>query len=218
MQESRGLRRVTLAMLGVVAACSGASTSDFFGPGGGGAIGADSGSGGDATVGGPGETKGDGGGTRKDASTSDAAPKADASAVDAQTADVNTGPVDPGVFCGVDTSDARKYCPVSSQYCCITDNGSELTFTCKTKSGPSCAGLQVPCSDQRDCDGKICCATYDNVNGGYSEVACRDTCDKDTLTETEFRLCDHDAPADECEAIGKSCQESSAVPGWYVCK
>ena len=129
-------------------------------------------------------------------------------------------PADNGIFCGLDPDSNRLYCPAASQACCIRSISGQLSFDCKPSSGSSsnCAGLRVPCTDQVDCGGKACCATYDQLSGGYKDVSCKTSCGSSTATTTEFRMCDPEAATDECVAIGKTCQASTAIDGWYLCK
>lgn len=228
MRDSKWLGRLTLALLVAVAACSGASTSDFLpasgaqatgGPTDGGAT-AD---GDQASEPGPGGKDG-GKDARKDGTSSvEDADGVDASQDDADTTDASavdaTPAGDPGIFCG-EVSNQRNYCDVTAQSCCIRSVSGNLELTCKPKSGSgsNCTGMTVPCSDTHDCNGKICCATYDNVLDGYKSVSCAQTCDADNSLVTEYRLCDPNAAVDECAAGGQSCQASSAIDGWYVCK
>jgi hypothetical protein len=150
----------------------------------------------------------------KDASVRDARAIADAT-----VADTRPGYTDPGIFCGTDEHKARLYCEPSNEACCIQSaGGGDLEFTCKS-SGASCAGVRAPCSDMSDCGGgDVCCATYENLpQAGYDSVECKATCGAASVTFTEYRLCDPDAPVDECAAVGKKCKASTAIDGWNIC-
>lgn len=210
-----GLAVGTSAVL--FAACGSSSATDLFGAQ---SAAVDAGLDGAIGSGNPETPAGDGGTAATDAGKrpKDAGTPVD---TDAGVTPVDAGlPTDEGIFCGLDPDSNRLYCPAGSQACCIRSVSGQLAFDCKPASGPtsSCVGLRVPCSDQVDCGGKACCATYDQISGGYKDVSCKTSCGSSTATTTEFRLCDPNASADECAAIGKSCQASTAIDGWYLCK
>lgn len=203
-----------------LAACGSSNAADLFGGGGNGATVVDAAA--EATSNGNPETPGsDGGSTPGDAGKKKDAgggPNNDAgSPNDAGDTPETSTSNDPGIFCG-EADGSRSYCNVSSEYCCIRDVGG-LTFDCNAKGAQCIGGLTVPCTDQVDCNGKICCATYSTVgSGGYQKVECKSTCGANTATTTEYRLCDPNAAVDECQAVGATCQESTAIPGWFLCK
>ena len=78
-------------------------------------------------------------------------------------------------------------------------------------------GLAIKCNDQTDCPtGNVCCGMFEE-NSGYKSVSCQAAC-VNAGTLKGVRLCDPDAPTDECKAIGKTCQWSGSLPGYSVCK
>jgi hypothetical protein len=164
------------------------------------------------------------GGNRKDAGKkSDASPPEGDASIEAgggdagsDAAETDAGRTDPGVFCGTDGG-ARTYCNVATEYCCAVPTGGDPDFSCMPESDKSCGGISVPCSDDADCDGKICCGTYSHLTGSYDSVQCKISCSADNATITEYRLCDPELSPDPCVADGKTCKASQAMPGWYIC-
>ena len=114
--------------------------------------------------------------------------------------------------CGIvgDLESSTSIFDQGGQACCVTESLGKLSFACKTK-GSSCSGMSVPCSDQADCGGKICCAAYSNVKGDYESVACQDTCSENNSFITELRLCDPQAAVDECKDAGLACKASQVI-------
>lgn len=126
---------------------------------------------------------------------------------------------DPGVWCGQDNNGADVFC-TSTQACCASDNGpGGPDLKCESKGIGSCSnGLSIPCDDQADCgSGNVCCGMFEET-GHYQSVSCMPSCVSVTQGVRAVRLCDPDAPKDECAAIGKSCQWSQGLPGYHVCK
>lgn len=217
------MRRASLALIVIgpsfllMGACGSSNTADFF-------TGAPSGSVDASPDGAPDEGAVDGGQkpTEDGAVTPDGAKPKDAGKPDVArpedaAPDVVVVPTDKGIVCG-GSNGTPTYCHAPTQMCCVREVTGTLDFACKAK-GSTCSGLAMPCSDTVDCAGQACCATYDNSgSGGYSKVACQATCGGSTGSTTEFRMCDPDAVVDECVVNGLSCQESSAIPGWHICK
>lgn len=217
-----GLMLFPAAALG---ACGSSNATDLFSNGGS-AGAADSGSATDATgTGNPETPTGDSGtaadgGKKKDAGGGPVQDDSGTTPTDAGGGPETSTTTDPGIFCGVDNTNARLYCDVSNQACCISSHSGSLSFDCHAASGTGsqCNGLRVPCDDQADCNGQICCATYDKINSGYKSVQCQSSCGADTALTTEYRLCDPNAAVDECAAVGGTCQPSTAIDGWFLCK
>lgn len=220
------MRRAWLALIGVVSfvlpsgvgACGSSNTADLFSGPGGGAT-ADGAVDGTAAL--------DDGATAEDANGVDAGKLKDAGKkVDADVPVVDAGvdvavPGDLGIFCGFDPSATRTFCSINSQACCVRNVAGTLDFSCRPSSGSgsACAGLRVPCSDSLDCTGgKVCCAFYDELTNLYTDVSCKSSCGASGTTFTEYQMCDPEAPNDECVASKRSCQASSAIDGWYLCK
>lgn len=104
--------------------------------------------------------------------------------------------VSAGIACGAAT------CTVGSSFCC--DRGGSAS--CATTGGllACVGGTPVRCDDKTDCPtGQVCCASQDAL--GFATVQCQSQC-KAPAT----RLCDPDAPSDECAAIGKTCSTSGS--------
>lgn len=214
--QKREASWVVWLTLAIAAGCGGAASQDVFGgsgsgssDGGGasddGASSGDDGStaadggGGGGTDGGGGGGKDGGGGGGKDGGGG------------GQDSGPGTG--DPGITCGQST-----YCNEGTQYCCATAVGAGTTqYACKDNTVSACAGLRLPCDDKADCQGNICCGTFDK-NLGYTAVECKATCGPGTANTSYVHFCDPNAPTDECQSIGRSCSgTSNALPGYHFC-
>jgi hypothetical protein len=162
--------------------------------------------------------KGKDAGKKPDAAALETDASTEAGGGDAGTdaGETDAGPTDPGIFCGTDGG-ARSYCSVTTEYCCAVATGGDPDFSCLPESDKSCGGVSVPCSDDADCNGKICCGTYSHLTGSYDAVQCKTSCSTDNATITEYRLCDPELSPDPCVAGGETCKASQAMPGWYIC-
>jgi len=96
--------------------------------------------------------------------------------------------------------------------------GSGVKYGCDNVFG--CGGTPISCASSADCGGAtpVCCGTFD-TNVGYQRVACSTeaACTATIPNVQMLRFCDKAAPVDECLAIGKTCQPSSSLPGFYRC-
>jgi hypothetical protein len=61
----------------------------------------------------------------------------------------------------------------------------------------------------------VCCGTFEE-NVGYKSVECSLNCTS-VGTLKAVRFCDPSAAVDECASIGKKCDTSQVLPGYYVC-
>lgn len=119
-----------------------------------------------------------------------------------------------GITCGDET------CTASSEFCCARPGDFGTDFQCRaTGSGGCQRGALFRCDDRTDCPlNQVCCAAFDNDNGGYRFSTCTPTCTAASVQNfTAVRLCDMNAPVDECQAIGKTCQPSQSVEGYAYC-
>ena len=204
--------RAILPLLGVglLVACSGASNTDFFN--------------GNAA---PSGTAAPASTTTDSTDPGDVTPSVDAGSVVPRTDSGSTTPtkdaavtVDTGtprsIYCGGRSSGTPTFCN-GAQTCCGTrDQDGLLTYACLAQ-GSTCGGIPIECSDKADCPGaQVCCATFDNSTG-YKSVSCSATCSGGTGGVQFLRLCDPDAPVDECADINRHCSPSQGLPGYGRC-
>lgn len=200
--------------VGVLAACSGASTQDLFASNGSrssptepatssGSSGTSGTSSSPGTSGSSGTSGTSGSSGSSGSSGKDAAPPPWKS---------------PGIFCGVDQDDNALYC-TGSTYCCGRLD-SNVALSCTASSGPGeCAGgAPIRCDDRTDCPGtQVCCGQFDQGTG-YRSVKCQATCNDSPTSNQAVRFCDPNAPVDECNETGKVCTLSGSLEGFHVCK
>jgi hypothetical protein len=121
------------------------------------------------------------------------------------------------IKCGKEPGGADRICS-SPNVCCATKVGSGVKYGCDNVFG--CGGTPISCASSADCGGAtpVCCGTFD-TNVGYQRVACSTeaACTATIPNVQMLRFCDKAAPVDECLAIGKTCQPSSSLPGFYRC-
>src|SRR5262249_34018689 len=120
-----------------------------------------------------------------------------------------------------DTTGEDVFCPLPGNYCCATGSSSTTTYECKSTTISACAGLPIPCDDHADCPtGRVCCGVFD-ANLGYTQVSCRAAVQCPGLPGgvlSYVRFCDPLAAVDECAVLGRTCQASQGLPGYYICK
>jgi len=212
------MKQKSLLLVVALAACGGATESGLFGGGGGGddagsADAAGNHDAGDASS--ADASPGDDASTSPDANARDAAPLPDAAARDAA---VDTGAIDPGIYCGKN-GNQNVYCTVGQDDCCATvQNGQPPNYQCKSIQSLSCQGLMIGCDDTADCHGEICCGTIDAQTQRYREVACKTSCDNPgPNNSTQYHLCDPMLAPSDCPQ-GTTCQASTLLPGFYICR
>lgn len=224
----------------VFMACSGATPSDLYdstgssqfgntpttsnGNGSGNGSGTGSGSGSGSGSGGNGDTGGNGGGGGGNGGggggggggTVDAGKGGSNDAGQSNDAGFMTS--GPGIYCGADMNDQAVFCSTKSQECCGTKNLGDLNFSYACiANGGQCAGVPIHCDDRLDCpSNQVCCGTFDQVKG-YLAVECKTTCGGSGGGTTGVRMCDPNAATDECASIGKTCQQSGSLTGFYRC-
>lgn len=207
----------------VFSACSGASSSDLFGPplvtassetepapstDESDAPGGESSSSTDSGV--PSKNGGDG---QKDSGTGE---ESKDNGTDAgKDAGAPTGPV---IHCGQGSS--SQLCSVNQEICCVSldPNSSHIaSYACEEDSSLACAnGIPVECDDTSDCPAaQFCCGTLGS-NSRYESVFCSPTCDSETnLTRVQF--CDPKLSVSDCPT-GTLCVQSISMPGFSVCQ
>lgn len=52
----------------------------------------------------------------------------------------------------------------------------------------------------------------------YRSLQCQASCTTPIPNFQSVRLCDPDAPIDECQSIGERCEPSNGLPGYSICK
>jgi hypothetical protein len=130
-------------------------------------------------------------------------------------AGMDTGPTEPPLYCGSNTT-----CAAMQQICCVTPDPLMInppTYQCMgTSSATDCAdnsGVPVSCGGAEDCPGQICCGTRSSADAEYDHVRCATSCSG----TYDVQFCDAPPAPDECTGQGLMCQESTLVPGYYVC-
>jgi hypothetical protein len=102
--------------------------------------------------------------------------------------------------------------------CCATQSlGTTPTYTCRPSTTSACAGTPIFCDDQADCGGQICCGQF-NATLGYRIVTCMTTCTGELDGNQLIRFCNPKVLPDECAALGKTCQPSTGLVGFYRCQ
>lgn len=101
--------------------------------------------------------------------------------------------------------------------CCVDGKFGEVQYKCEDLGFINCvADRTIQCDDRSDCPGnQVCCGRFDEE--GYTGVSCRADCN-DIPGVQAVRFCSPTAAPDECAEIGKTCQKSQSLPGYYVCK
>jgi hypothetical protein len=116
-----------------------------------------------------------------------------------------------------------KYCKLGSEDCCATGSGSATTYRCLSSSTDTCTnsgGVAIPCDDEAQCPGQLCCGSLDTTNNVYVSVQCQATCDP---LQNQYVFCDPTAPVDVCATIATNggppytCMASGVLPGYYRC-
>jgi hypothetical protein len=78
--------------------------------------------------------------------------------------------------------------------------------------------IALKCNDETDCPGgQVCCAQFDQQSG-YKSAQCQTSCSGSSNGTVAVKLCDPDAPTDQCLSTGKTCQPSSSLSGYSICK
>ena len=214
------------SLLLAIVACSGASSTELFGPPGSTQLGAE-----------PGTSNGDGSsGTvpGSSGSSGDLPPSASSSGTSGSSSSGSTsggtssgGPKDAGtdaaspkaatIYCG--GGPGAKKCTAGAEVCCGSWFGrGSPTYECEPAGLIACAvGTSIACDDKTDCpNGQVCCGTLEE-NSGYTSVECRNKCNNFGGLRA-VRFCDPNAANDECAAIGMYCGPSQSLPGYYVCR
>lgn len=95
----------------------------------------------------------------------------------------------------------------------------QATLECAaTLLGVCKQGIAIKCDDQTDCPtGQLCCGTFDE-SSGYRSVQCQTQCSTTTPDTISVRFCDPDAPVDECQSSGHTCQPSDSLSGYSICR
>ncbi len=201
--------------LALAAACSGAPTSNLFS----GATGGDNNdSGSDASSG------GSSGSPRPDSGPAldSAAGTFDTSAE--SSADTEAGDAIAAEAAGPDASVPGVSCPSAGQtttcqsgeICCISTAGLTQSGRCQQLNAPTpCTGIPVGCSSPADCKtGEVCCGTETATLFGtttYQNVTCKTSC----AGFGQVAFCD---PTVGGCGVGTSCQTSTLVPAYTVCR
>jgi hypothetical protein len=106
------------------------------------------------------------------------------------------------------------------QMCCISSPSFPFGTTTATCQGATatCSGTPIRCSSAADCSGgSVCCGTQTTSALGttsYSMVECQPTCTT-SAGSTRYRFCDPNTG--ECPT-GTTCQSSTTLTGYYVCR
>lgn len=131
--------------------------------------------------------------------------------VDASVPDVakDTGPdVGSDASTGIQCGAAPKTCALSSPICCFDQNAK--SFAC---SSSACVSPIIPIECDFDSCGvnEVCCR---RGGGTVSSVKCESLAACPGTSNQATWMCNSLAPV--CPG-GKSCQQSSSLPGYYVC-
>ena len=220
----------------VLVACSGAKDSDLLFPGESSTFGAEpkqgtsssgstsGGSSGSTSGGSSGSTSGGSSGSTSGGSSGSTS-GGSSSGSSGTSSSGSSGWFDAGgphtIKCGKQASGADRTC-TSPDVCCATKSGGgggTIKYECAGAFGCN-SGTPISCASSADCNfGNVCCGTFD-TNIGYQRVACtpESACGTSPVPNVQLlRFCDKSAPVDECAAIGKTCQPSSSLPGFYRC-
>ena len=213
------------SLLLVMVACSGASSTELFGPADTSQLGTEpagssgDGSSGAASSGGSsGEPSSSSGSSGTSSSSSSSSSGGSSSGnVDDAGVDAPPPPKDEGTIrCGVGPN--ATSCTAGTQICCGQWAGrGNLKYSCEPAGLLACvAGTTIACDDMTDCpSGQVCCGTQDNSR--YTKVECKTKCTSFPGTRA-VRFCDPDAAVDECAADGAYCGPSQTLPGYFVCR
>jgi hypothetical protein len=206
------------ALLVAVVACSGASSTELFGPAGSSQFGTE-----------PGPTENPSGAGSSSPNLPAPSHPDPGSGGSSSGSTSSGGPEDAGkdaspptnnatIFCGK-TNTTTTTCNAKTEVCCGSWNGGwgGPNFECEPAGVMACAGgTKIACDESSDCPtGQICCGSLDN--SGYTDVACRPTCNS-TPGIRAVRFCNPDATTDECAAVGQYCGNSQSLPGFHVCR
>lgn len=103
--------------------------------------------------------------------------------------------------------------------CCANFGVDPATYQCAPSGLLACTGSsKVACDDTTDCgSGQVCCATQDQLTGVFS-VECRFQCKPFSGNQKVAVLCDPNAAVDQCAPFNRTCQPSSSLPGYNICK
>jgi hypothetical protein len=207
-----------------VVACSGASSTELFGPAGSAQLGTDpappndDGSSGAAGSSGSSGTSSSGGESSSGTSGSTSGGTSSGGTKDAG-ADTSTPPGGGSVACPATGPGAKTSCTPGTEICCGPTTGwGDPKFRCEAASLLACAaGMKIACDDSTDCPtGQVCCGSLRN-NGGYTSVECKKTCENMPGLRA-VRFCDPKAAVDECDALGQHCEPSQSLAGYHVCR
>jgi len=106
-----------------------------------------------------------------------------------------------GVLCATDTCE-------SGEICCVSVMSTEPS-QCIADASACSPGIPVWCDGPEDCPNtQVCCGDWTGTS--YAAVECVDMC-------TGIQLCDPSGPPDQCGPYD-SCEESSYLDGYYICK
>jgi hypothetical protein len=116
----------------------------------------------------------------------------------------------------------RAACTAPTALCCASttavDFDADTATTTYSCANETCSPGDTPifCDEASQCAGGACCGTLNSEDTAYIQVECQPTCGQsDGGLYVVF--CSPSATPDVCTPLGRTCVESTLLPGFHVC-